>query len=196
MIAKPVTGPELSTSAHPITVFGSAPVAISTVLCGFSKALTEVAVLVLLDPCCVNFSGNVNTVPSSARKIARMAMGTDEALMSVIAVSHQPPAATWERVPNRISASTAMTVMLNVWVAVAEALSLTVTVNSDVPVADGVPVIEPLVESVKSENSAPDEIDHAYGGFPPVATKDCEYGRPMAAGRSGDGVIVNMPLLI
>ena len=93
MMAKPVTGPELSISAHPITVFGSAPVAIRTVLCGFNKALAEADVLVLVDPCCVNLSGKVNTEPSSARKVARIAIGTDEALMSVIVVSHQPPAA-------------------------------------------------------------------------------------------------------
>jgi hypothetical protein len=49
-------------------------------------------------------------------------------------------------------------------------LSLTVAVKLNVPVADGVPEIIPVVAArVRPAGSAPDVIDQVYAGVPPVA---------------------------
>src|SRR5690348_11317993 len=90
-IAKPPTGPELSTSAHPTIVFANGPVAMTMVAFGLSAALIELAVRDWLTPCWLNVKGRLKGVPSSARKAAVIAIGMGEVLMSVIAVSHHPP---------------------------------------------------------------------------------------------------------
>jgi hypothetical protein len=58
-------------------------------------------------------------------------------------------------------------------------LSLTVAVNCDVPLADGVPEITPVVAaSVRPAGKLPDEIDHVYAGVPPLACNAVEYSVP------------------
>jgi hypothetical protein len=56
---------------------------------------------------------------------------------------------------------------------VPEVESVTVAVKLKVPGVVGVPVIAPLlVLSVSPPGNAPTEIENAYGGVPPAATKD------------------------
>src|ERR1017187_4226937 len=79
----------------------------------------------------------------------------------------------WERTPERTSVPvTTITVRLNVWVEVAELLSVTVAGKEYVPATVGVPVITPAVESVRPDGRLlPDVRDHNYGVTPPVALK-------------------------
>ena len=56
-------------------------------------------------------------------------------------------------------------------VADTELLSVALTVKFAVPATDGVPLIWPAELSAKPTGSAPVEIDHEYGGVPPLAPK-------------------------
>jgi hypothetical protein len=53
-------------------------------------------------------------------------------------------------------------------------LSVTRTVNIELPEVAGRPVIEPEVESVSPLGSVPDDSDHEYDGVPPDACNVCE----------------------
>ena len=70
--------------------------------------------------------------------------------------------------------SVAATVMLNCFVAVTERLSLSCTVKVNAPPALGVPVMAPAVERANPAGRDPVEIDHEYGGVPPLAASACE----------------------
>jgi len=59
------------------------------------------------------------------------------------------------------------------WVADAELLSVALTVKFEFPVADGVPLICPAGLTDKPAGKAPVEIDHVYGGVPPLAARFC-----------------------
>jgi hypothetical protein len=77
---------------------------------------------------------------------------------------------------------------VNVWLAVAEVESVTLTVKVEVTAAVvGVPWIEavavgtvPVVPGTRERplGSAPEVIDHVYGGAPPMASRDAEYPLP------------------
>jgi hypothetical protein len=60
-------------------------------------------------------------------------------------------------------------VMVNVWVAVACAESVTFTVTEKLPAAVGVPVMTPA-ELIERPLGRP-EADQVYGGVPPVAAR-------------------------
>ena len=72
------------------------------------------------------------------------------------------------------------------------ALSCTVTVNENVPVAVGVPDRTPLVEStLKPGGSVPADRNHViYGGVPPVAAKVWLYDVPMVPAGNGVAVVI------
>src|SRR5271167_3371152 len=54
--------------------------------------------------------------------------------------------------------------------------SVTRRVKSEVPAARGYPKMTPLVTfRVRPGGSLPDDTDHRYGGFPPVAPRVVEY---------------------
>ena len=58
-------------------------------------------------------------------------------------------------------------------------VSVTFTVNDEVPDVVGVPEIFPVVPvKVKPAGRDPDRIDHVYGVVPPVAAKVPEYATP------------------
>jgi hypothetical protein len=63
----------------------------------------------------------------------------------------------------------AVTVMVNVWVAVACAGSVTFTVTEKLPEAAGVPDMTPA-ELIERPLGRP-EADQVYGGVPPVAAR-------------------------
>lgn len=78
-----------------------------------------------------------------------------------------------------LSAGAAME-MLNaaVWVSTGLLISETETVNGKVPLAAGVPVIDPPVLRLKPEGRLPDAMDQVYGAAPPLAESACEYAVP------------------
>ena len=53
--------------------------------------------------------------------------------------------------------------------------SLTLTVNDEVPVVLGVPLIWPEPLRLKPAGKDPDLTDQVYGAVPPVAPSDVEY---------------------
>jgi hypothetical protein len=72
--------------------------------------------------------------------------------------------------------------------AVVEAASVTCTVKSKVPAADGVPVIAPVLTLRDSPvGKLPDAIDQVYAGVPPLAVRDWLYA---AATVPADKVVV------
>src|SRR5690349_1830409 len=113
--ANPLTLPELSTSAHPTTLFAIAPVPISAMLFGCSAALTEVDVDVWVMPRCVKVTGRESGAPSSDLNRMETPTVVADVFTSVMAVSHQPPAATWASTPERPNDPTDTTVRLKVW---------------------------------------------------------------------------------
>lgn len=60
-------------------------------------------------------------------------------------------------------------VMLRPAVAVRELALVTCAVKLAEPVAEGVPEITPVLESVSPAGRLPETIDHIYGVVPPVA---------------------------
>jgi hypothetical protein len=70
---------------------------------------------------------------------------------------------------------------------VADTLSVTAAVKLKLPTADGVPLITPLLASVKPGGALPDQ---RYGGTPPEADKVCEYGAPRRPVASGETVVI------
>jgi hypothetical protein len=54
----------------------------------------------------------------------------------------------------------------------------------------GVPLITPAVDGVRPAGSAPDVMDHIYGGVPPVAAKLWEYAVPTVPFGRGDAVVI------
>ena len=84
------------------------------------------------------------------------------------------------------------TINVNVRVAIwgGVALSESWTANVKLPAPAGVPVISPDVERPRPGGSVP-AVVHVYGGTPPVAERDTEYGIPgEAIGSTGSVVIV------
>jgi hypothetical protein len=57
----------------------------------------------------------------------------------------------------------------NVFVVLLLRLSVTCTENENGPLLVGVPVMEPPALRISPLGSAPELIDHAYGGDPPAA---------------------------
>lgn len=92
--------------------------------------------------------------------------------MSVMVVSHQPPAAIWDSAPNRLRAPTTITLMLNVCVTEPPTLSVTLRENAKAPADSGVPLITPFEAIDKPAGRAPEMSAHVYGGKPPVAIRD------------------------
>jgi hypothetical protein len=70
------------------------------------------------------------------------------------------------------------------------ALSWTVAVKLDFPLAVGAPEITPAGESARPIGRLPDVTDHVYEGTPPVACKDCVYAWPKIAEGSEEATIV------
>jgi hypothetical protein len=70
-----------------------------------------------------------------------------------------------------VMVNAAATVMVNVWVAVAGAESVTFTVTEKLPEAVGVPDMTPA-ELTERPLGRP-EADQVYGGVPPVAANAC-----------------------
>jgi hypothetical protein len=68
-----------------------------------------------------------------------------------------------------VMVSAAVTVMVNAWVAVAFAASVTCTVTEKLPAAVGVPDMTPA-ELIERPLGRP-EADQVYGGAPPVAAR-------------------------
>ena len=73
-----------------------------------------------------------------------------------------------------VTTGAATTLIESALVADPETLSVTLTVKFAVPATDGVPLIWPAELSVKPVGSVPAEIDHVYGGAPPLAARVCE----------------------
>ncbi|HEY3838649.1 MAG TPA: hypothetical protein VGL72_18855 [Bryobacteraceae bacterium] len=76
-----------------------------------------------------------------------------------------------------------------------EALSVTLTVKLDDPVAVGVPEIVPPAR-LSPTGRDPAATDHVYGGDPPVALSVWEYPTPIMPAGNEDVVIVNAAGLI
>ena len=74
--------------------------------------------------------------------------------------------------------------------------SPTCTVKVDVPVAVGVPLITPSVDSDSPAGNEPDATDHEYGGVPPEADNVCEYADPTTPAGSDEVVIVSDELMV
>ena len=82
-------------------------------------------------------------------------------------------------------------VRLKDWDAAALLLSVTWTVNVNVPDAPAVPAIMPVEGlSDSSAGSEPKATDHEYGGVPPVAVNVCEYASPGEPGGKADGDVI------
>src|SRR5258706_11135571 len=86
-----------------------------------------------------------------------------------------------------IASGGGLIVILKLRLAVWDALSVTVAVKLKLPAVVGVPEIKP---SGESESPAGGEPDHRYGGVPPEAASDCEYGDPTVPSGSGDVVVI------
>ena len=76
-----------------------------------------------------------------------------------------------------------------------EALSVTRTVKLDEPVVVGVPEIV-LPASVKPAGRVPLAIENVYGGDPPFAFSDCEYGTSTVPGAKEEVLMVKAGALI
>src|ERR1700730_2769522 len=91
----------------------------------------------------------------------------------------------------------ALIVRLRDFVAVAEALSLTVTSKLNVPDVLGIPLITPVALRVTPEGSAPSVTAQLYGGVPPWAVNVWEYCTPVVPlGSCGPVLILSAAPLI
>ena len=115
--------------------------------------------------------------------------------MNEITVVQPPPAAICARTPDRAKVPLVVTVRIYVCVAVAKELSVTRTAKVETPVVVGVPVTAPDADSVSPAGRVPEMIDQVYGELPPVAVRVCEYPRAVAAGKSGEVVVMVSPAL-
>ena len=80
------------------------------------------------------------------------------------------------------------------WAWEAPVLSVTVSVNPNVPLPVGVPEIVPCDAWSESPGGSDPAKDHVYGGLPPVAETATEYGVLMLPGaRLGEVVIASEP---
>jgi hypothetical protein len=86
-----------------------------------------------------------------------------------------------------IASGGGLMVILKLRLAVRDALSVTVAVKLKLPAVVGVPEINP---SGESESPAGGEPDHRYGGVPPEAASDCEYGDPTVPSGRGEVVVI------
>ena len=75
-----------------------------------------------------------------------------------------------------------MTVIESGWVSVRAAVSVTLTVNEEVPPVVGVPVIAPVevFSASPAGSEPPGSIDQVVGNVPPVACKVALYETPTA----------------
>ncbi len=96
----------------------------------------------------------------------------------------------WASTPEQVSVPAAMTVKLYICVADAVEESVARAEKAAVPAPDGIPAIVPEAERVSPAGRAPEAIDHEYGGLPPDPASVCPYVRPVAAGGSGDAVVI------
>ena len=84
----------------------------------------------------------------------------------------------------------AATAMLNAFVPVLFAASVTCTVNDAVPAVVGVPLICPVEPSVNPAGKEPPLIDQLYGVVPPLACSVVEYPVPVVPPGSDEVVTV------
>ena len=103
-IANPLSAPELLTSAHPVTVDANWPVVMSKVAFEFIVAITDEVVVFCVVPWFVVVIDKLNALPSSLWNATITGTAVNEVLTSVITVVQAPPAAMWERTPERTSA--------------------------------------------------------------------------------------------
>ena len=80
--------------------------------------------------------------------------------------------------------------MLNAFVPVLFAASVTCTVNDAVPAVVGVPLICPVELSVSPAGKEPALIDQLYGVVPPLACSMVEYPVPVVPPGSDEVVTV------
>jgi hypothetical protein len=66
----------------------------------------------------------------------------------------------------------------NELVAICDALSVTLTVNVEMPAAAGVPVMAPFAANDNPPGKMPDVTLHEYGGAPPFAVRVVQYATP------------------
>jgi len=91
--------------------------------------------------------------------------------------------------------------MCSCWFAVWPAASVTTTVNTEVPVAVGVPLIVPaawpVVVNVKPDGKAPVAMDQVYGVVPPLAKSCvCGYAVPTVPAGSDSVVIESVSAML
>jgi hypothetical protein len=93
---------------------------------------------------------------------------------AVSAAEYAAPAAPSGRPVVVMVSAAGATVIDSDLVAFCDALSLTRTVNVELPAAVGVPLMAPLELSVKPGGRFPDVMLHVYGFAPPLATSVAE----------------------
>jgi len=81
-------------------------------------------------------------------------------------------------------------VKLRFFVVVTDALSVTITTNTEVPDAEGIPEIDPAVDKLKPEGKVPDARDQLYAGLPPAALKFWLYATPTDPLERGEAVVI------